>query len=482
MNRRTFLRKNGCAALGYAGVMNALAQMRMIHNASAALCEDQQIDDYKALVCIFLYGGNDSNNLLIPTGDQHYADYLRDRGKLAVEVGNPDAHLDLGNDPADDILGRSFRMHPDLSEVHQQYKSGQIAVVANVGTLTEPINTKEAYLQGAVSRPPQLFSHTDQQLHWQSSIPDQPFATGWGGRMADQLWAANAEAGAQASMSVSLAGHTDFMVGSNMNAVQLHMTAAGPLHIENYGTAAQQGQRLQTFDNVMTNAVSNLFAKAYQEKVAQARYNNDYIKNLLDGSEFMLPAGYPGFPATPLGGQLKMIANMIALRRCLKQKRQVFFAGIGGFDTHANQFSSQPALMEQVSTALGAFYNATVALGVASNVTTFTASDFNRTYTPNGTDDGAGSDHAWGGHALVMGGAVDGNKIFGKMPDTTLGSEDDTEVVAGSIQGSRGRWIPKISVDQYAATLAKWFGLEDHLDAVFPNLHRFENQDLGFML
>lgn len=473
--RRQFIRQQGCAALGLAGVMNTLAQLRMVHNASAAIAPCAS--DYKALVCVFLYGGNDSNNLVVPTGD-NYAAYRDTRGVLAVD----EARL-LPMDYTD-LLGRRFGMHPqlgdtaggDLPSIHNLFESGNLAVVANVGTLVQPV-TRQQYLDKDVPLPPQLFSHSDQQLHWQSSIPDQPFSTGWGGRMADEMYDQNV--GAQTSMSVSLAGHNDFMVGREFAANQLHLTAAGPLRLQGYGNPAS-GYRYETFDNIMTNAVSNLFAQEYQARVAKARGNNEFLRERLD-SDLNLPANYPTFPDTKLGGQLNMIAQLIALRGQLNQKRQIFFASINGFDTHSTQGTDQPVLMNELSSSFGAFYRATQALGVEGCVTTFTASDFNRTFTPNGVDADAGSDHAWGGHALVMGGAVQGKQIIGAMPDTVLGSLDDTERHDDSRQ-SRGRWIPRLSVDEYAGTLAKWFGLgPDELADVFPNLDRFANPDLGFM-
>jgi len=475
MNRRTFLRRNGCAALGYVGMMNTIAQLRMLHNASAAVAPCT--DDYKALVCVFFYGGNDSNNLVVPTGAD-YSAYADHRRILAVDENDL---LGLG---FTDARGRSFGMHPNLADksdpglpsVHDLFETGKLAVVANVGTLVRPV-TQQEYFDKTVPLPPQLFSHSDQQVHWQSSVPDQPFSTGWGGRLADEMYMDNV--GSQTSMSVSLAGHSDFMVGRELASAQLQLTAAGPLRIQNYGTPAT-GYRYETFDQVMNVAVDNLFAKEYQSRVAKARANNEFIREQID-TNLVLPGDFPTFPTNSLAGQLNMVAQMIALRASLNQKRQIFFVGIGGFDTHANQNDDQPDLMNGISTALGTFYRATEALGVADCVTTFTASDFNRTFTPNGIDDSAGSDHGWGGHALVMGGAVQGKQILGMMPDT-LGSLDDTELNSAT-RTSRGRWIPTLSVDVYAATLAKWFGLgPEQLAEVFPNLHRFPEPDLGFMV
>jgi len=475
LSRRRFLRQKGCAALGLAGVMHTLAQLRMVHNASAHT--QTGLNDYKALVCVFLYGGNDANNTIVPRGGGW--------GQYNTDAQN-----------------RIWGMHPNLADrfesnqhsVHSLFQANKLAVVANVGTLVEPVD-QAGYLDRNVGLPPQLFSHSDQQVHWQSSIPDQPFTTGWGGRLADRMYGNNPNA--QTSMSVSLAGHNDFMVGAELASVQLHLTDEGPVRLQNYGNPIDNtannnnGRLIRAFDKIMGESMDNLFAEEYRERVANARANNDFIRGALSG---ITPPNdparpYPGFPNTKLGGQLAMIAQMIAARDSLDQKRQIFFAAVGGFDTHsnqmgnpaANQIGSHAELMREVSMALGAFYQATVALGVDNQVTTFTASDFNRTYTANRDDIAAGSDHAWGGHAMVLGGAVDGGKIYGTMPDLTLGALDDTELTTNN-RISRGRWIPTTSVDQYAATMAKWYGLTPtHLAEVFPNLGRFDNPDLGFL-
>jgi len=486
LTRRKFLRQKGCAALGLIGVMNTLAQLRMVHNASAHT--QLGTNDYKALVCIFLYGGNDSNNTIIPYGVAANEQYRTDRGILGIDRGL------LNQLSFTDAQNRTWGMHPNLADqfqgspsAHSLFQTGKLAVVANVGTLVAPVNQAE-YLSGNIALPPQLFSHSDQQLHWQSSIPDQPFSSGWGGRLADRMYGNNTNA--QTSMSVSLAGHNDFMVGSELAATQLHLTADGPVRLRNYGNPINpdannnNGRMIRAFDKIMGESMDNLFAEEYRNRVANARANNAFITDALP-SDADLGATFPNFPAFPdtnLGGQLEIIAKMIAARDSLNQKRQIFFAAVGGFDTHGSQLGSHGTLMSNISTALGAFYQATVELGVENDVTAFTASDFNRTYTPNGTDAAsAGSDHAWGGHAMVVGGSVTGQQIYGTMPNLTLGALDDTELTANG-RVSRGRWIPSTSVDQYSATLAKWYGLTPaHLAEVFPNLGRFDNPDLGFL-
>jgi len=476
LSRRAFLKKNGCAALGLVGVTNMLAQLRMVHNASAQV----GTNDYKALVCVFLYGGNDANNTILPTGPQ-YAPYNDDRGALAIEENliNPFSFTDA--------LGRVHGMHPNLNDGHltspslySLFESGQCAVVGNVGTLVQPVE-QEGYFDRTVQLPPQLFSHQDQQRHWQSSVPDQPFASGWGGRLADRMFDNNV--GAKTSMSVSIAGHNDFMVGNELAATQLHLTSNGPIALQNYGNPinpsadSNNGRLIRGFDKIMDESMSNLFAEEYRERVATARRNNALIADSI--KTLSLPADYPDFPTHNLGRQLEMVSKMIAIRSSLNQKRQLFFVAIGGYDTHADQLAGHADRMSELSGALGAFYQSTVSLGVANDVTSFTCSDFNRTYSPNTND---GSDHAWGGHAMVVGGSVKGKEIYGLMPDLVLGGVEDTELVTAN-RTSRGRWIPSTSVDEYAATLAKWYGIPPaELGMVFPNINRFATPDLGFML
>lgn len=488
LSRRRFLRQKGCAALGLMGVVHSLTQMRLIHSAAAE--EDYDDGDYKALVCLFLYGGNDANNTIVPMGGD-YATYRDDRGILALEHSDLRAMSIPTPTPGEDRL---FGMHPNLADrhanllsVHSLFNTGRLAVVGNVGTLVEHLD-QGAYLNGTAALPPQLYSHSDQQVHWQSSVPDQPFTSGWGGRIASLVSQTHNQS-AQTSMSVSIAGHNQFMVGNDEAAVQLHLRPQGPVSLAYYGSPLgnpvdgypnnHNGLRLKVFDNIMGEAHDNLFEEEFRQRTLRARANNTFIEQSLDG--LTLPAEYPVFPNSRLGDQLDMIAQMIAARENLCQKRQLFFAAIGGFDTHANQLGAHANLMSELSQALGTFYKATDALGVADKVTTFTASDFGRTYTPNGNSDAAGSDHAWGGHAFVMGDAVQGRQIYGNMPNLVLGSDDDTETNAGG-NSSRGRWIPSTSVDQYAATLAKWYGLNDEqLKTIFPNLDRFATPDLGFM-
>jgi len=480
--RRAYLRQQGCAALGFAGLANTVAQLRCIHSASA----QDPGNDYKALVCVFLYGGSDSNNLIVPTGSLH-PQYMTDRGILGLPLA------DINNLPGTDAQGRSWGMHPDMANsgdnlpsMHSLYLENKLAVVANVGSLVEPL-IRADYLDRSGARPPQLFSHNSQQDQWQSSIADQPFQTGWGGRMADIVGDENV--GSDISMSISIAGQNNFMVGNDSANIQLHMSSRGPRLLSTYspndgnGTYSDStsGHRLKALDEVMAASMDNFFTEDYRLRLESARNNNKFVAAAIDNLN--LPGTFPEFPNTNLSRQLDMVAQLIAVRDSLNQKRQIFFVTVGGWDTHRNQNTAIVNRIDDLSQGLGAFQAALESLGVANDVTTFTASDFGRTYTANKTDSSGGSDHAWGGHAFVMGGAVQGGQIYGTMPSLVLGGADDTEIHnPANNRSSRGRWIPSTSVDSYAATLAKWYGLSSsELNLVFPNLSRFSPQDLGFM-
>jgi uncharacterized protein (DUF1501 family) len=455
LSRRRFIGR-ACAAVGATGMLSALAQLRMI----GALAADAAPADYKALVCLFLYGGNDSNNLLVPTDTTNYGLYSAARTVLAL----PQSTL-LPIAPKTYSDGRQWGLHPSLVEVQQLFGSGQLALMANTGTLVQPV-TLAQYNAGTVALPPQLFSHANQQVQWQSSVPDQPFTTGWGGRLADIVNALNSNP--KISMSVSVAGQNSFQVANNVaqfavnptGAVVLTGTSGSTLATARYG--AQQ--------NILNMQEQNLFEAAFGGTTSAAITDSQLLNSVLASS----PALQTVFPTTSIASQMKMIARMIGAAPQLGLTRQVFFASLGGFDLHSDQLAAHATLFSQLSQALSAFSAATSELGVQDQVTTFTASDFSRTFNTNGTSDGtAGSDHGWGSHHLVMGGAVKGGDIYGSVPLLELGGPEDT---------GRGRWIPTSSVDEYSATLASWFGVSPtNLSVVLPNIGRFATSNLGFM-
>ncbi len=476
MNSRRHFIGQSCAAVGTTGILSTLAQLRAIGavaNASGSTSPAPATAgavpaDYKAIVCIFLAGGNDANNLIIPTGTA-YNGYATARGVLAL----PSAGLLAITPKTSD--GRAWALHPGVPELRALFNSGKAAFLANVGTLVEP-TSKAEYNAGTVKLPPQLFSHNDQQVQWQSSVPDQPFKTGWGGRTADLLDALNSDP--KISMSVSLDSFNNFEVGRNV--VQYSVSPGGVISFN--GSTGRAGTadaaRYAAQKELFAAANPNLFAAAFGALSADAIGSSELLSATLASA----PALSTVFPAntaqTPnrLSDQLKMIAKLISVSSTLGLKRQIFFARLGGWDLHADQVDevnkavgAHASLLSQVSSAMNAFYNATVELGCADRVTAFTASDFGRTLSSNGD----GSDHGWGNHQIVVGGAVKGGDIYGKMPDLTVNGPDDT---------GRGRWIPTTSVDEYGATIAKWFGVSDtNLSTAFPNIGRFAKPNLGFV-
>lgn len=508
--RRDFLRQTSCAALGVTGLVNALAHLRLM---TAAMAQGSPGGGYKALVFLFLNGGNDSNNLVVPAGtaadSPARADYESGRGVLAL----PAAGLHPMNLPPD---CRAFTQyyggnqqplgwHPAASGLAGLFNAGKLGVVANVGTLAYPVPSRAAYSSGLVPLPSQLFSHSDQQMQWQSSLPDRPFTSGWGGRAADLLHASyNSAASSKVSMSISLAGVNSFQVGTGGEVVQYVVQPSGTVNLSGYGTnytsalntdgsykTSDQGKRFKAFEDAMRLTHDNLHEEEYNRIVRRARATEGIIGAAMQpttsGSATTLDAHFAQADHS-LGDQLKMVARLIAGRSLLGNQRQIFFVQVGGYDTHQNMLASHANLMNELSTGLQAFHDALndPSVNAWNDVVTFTASDFNRTFTPNNTDPTkAGSDHAWGGHALVMGGAVRGGNLYGQFPSLKTGNASGS-IDAGS--SARGRWIPTTSVDQYCAHMAKWLGAgTNELAAIFPNLPRFDdpfasaNANLNFL-
>ncbi len=461
LSRRNFLRQ-ACGAVGTIGLSSTVWNLRAIaaavnHAAPrvSPMVGGVAAGDFKALVCLFLYGGNDSNNVLIPSDATDYTMYANARGGLAL----PQSSLLPITPKTSD--GRSYSLHPSLVEMHDLFGNGHAALMANVGTLVAPV-TRATYLNRSVQLPPQLFSHADQQTQWQTSWPDSPQGTGWGGRMADLLNSLNGSA--KVSMGISLAGTNTFEVGNVVSAYQISPYGAPGLS----GFDSTTDPRYLAYNNIVNLPYTNLFERAFAATTRGAIDNGAIITAALASA----PALTTVFPANSyLASQLQMVAQTIGIRSALGMRRQIYFVSAGGFDTHGNQLVAHSGLLADLSRSMGAFYNATVELGVANQVTTFTASDFGRTLITNGS----GSDHGWGSHHFVMGGDVRGGDIYGKFPTLSVNGSDDTD---------DGRWIPTTSVDQYSATLAKWFGVADaDMPTVFPNLSRFSaaGSYLGFM-
>ncbi|MGC3988854.1 MAG: DUF1501 domain-containing protein [Chthoniobacteraceae bacterium] len=457
LSRRRFIRQAACAALGTTSIASTVWNLRALN---AAVAQSSTTSDYRALVCLFLYGGNDANNLLVPVDNTNYNSYAAARGILAI----PQASL-LPISPATASAdGRQYGLHPSCPELQTLFGNGKLALLANVGTLVAPI-TRAQYFSGGAAVPPQLFSHADQQVEWQTSWPDSPQRTGWGGRMADLLVSMNGSA--SISMSISLAGTNTFQVGNQVFGYQV--STSGPVGLSGT-TGTNNALRYQAIQNILNLPAQNLYEAEFAKITNRAIANYGTLNSLLV-NQTALTTTFP--TSNPLADQLKMIARLIGLRDSIGVKRQIFFCSIGGFDTHSDQLTGQSNLFAELSQALNAFYNATVELGVDSQVTTFTASDFGRTFPTNGTASSSGSDHGWGSHHLVMGGAVKGGDIYGTVPTLVVNGPDDTGL---------GRWIPTTSVDEYSATLGTWFGVQSgDLSTVLPNIGRFGHPNLGFM-
>jgi uncharacterized protein (DUF1501 family) len=451
-SRRDILQHIACGLLGKAAFISGFDRFSAISAYAAPI----NPTDYKALVCIFLFGGNDSNNTVISL--DRYADYAAARGGLAIA----EAQL-LPLQPP--VHGGRFGIHPSLGPLHALFLQKKVALVCNVGTLTAPI-TKAEYQAGM--RPYQLFSHSDQQNQWQTSVSVGKAPSGWGGRMAD----ATQDAATGFPTITSIAGVPIFTVGARTAPVTI---GAAPTPLNQTLRLIQNDAAIVSILRAAQGANGSMapwpLVRASASVTAQALNNSSLL-----GTD---PVINTVFPNTGVANQLRQVAKVIKLSSTLGIRRQIFFCSLGGFDTHNGQIATQSNLLGQLAAAMSAFYNATVELGVSSKVTTFTLSDFNRTFKPAATGQTAiGSDHAWGGHHFIMGDAVAGGEFYGVYPDLTMGGPQDTD----SGTAPRGRWIPTAAVDQYAATLALWYGFPStDLPLVFPNIGRFATYNLGFM-
>jgi uncharacterized protein (DUF1501 family) len=394
--------------------------------------------------------------MVVPRSAAEYAAYARSRQNLAIAQDQLLAINALNGE------GVQYGMHPSMAGVAGLFESARCAVIANVGPLIAP-TSKAQYQAKSVPLPPQLFSHNDQQDQWHSLRGLNTTKSGWAGRVADVL--ASQVSSQQLALNVSLSGNTLFQAGTV--ATPYVMGASGATTFSGQGTGAAGTARKAGFQNVVNAAYGSVHERGFAEIQKRAVRYADTVNSALAAAPPLTTA----FPAnSQLATQLQTVAKMIAVRQRLGMSRQVFFVATGGFDTHDDQLDDQPGLLGNVSASLEAFYKATVELGVSSSVTTFTQSDFGRTLTSNGD----GSDHAWGGVQLVIGDAVRGRTLYGRYPALEINGPED---VGG------GRFIPNVSSDQYAATLAKWFGVaEAQLPTIAPSIGNFVQRDLGFLI
>jgi uncharacterized protein (DUF1501 family) len=409
-------------------------------------------DEYRALVCVFLFGGNDCHNTVVPLAAGAFRDYQASRGALALAQGTL-LPVTAG--------GASYGLHPRLGPLQQLFNQQRAAIVANVGMLVQP-TTLAQYRQRSVPLPHNLFSHSDQQTQWQAAVADGSARYGWAGLAADRLLALNTD---KAMSTVSLSGNAIFLAGRD--ARPSLVTPGAPTGLTSFNTSAEQVARLNAFSDLLASDEGYLLVQSASQITSEGMRVSSLLSSVISNTPPLATA----FPATTLGRQLEQIARLIRARNQLGVTRQIYFASLGGWDMHLNLIANQDTFMNQLGPELAAFYKATDELGVANQVTTFTESEFGRTLNQNST---AGSDHGWGSHHFVIGGAVKGGQMYGTFPTVALNSPDDAS--------GRGVWIPTTSLDQYGATLASWFGVPDAaLYEIFPNLAQFSPARLGFL-
>ncbi len=451
-DRREFLLRAGALTSG--GLAARLLPLSALGFAAGA--HAQAAPDYKALVCVFLYGGVDGNNLVIPADAAGYALYSGVR-PVSSGVNITQAEM-LAIQPTN--TATPYGLHPELAEIHALFAQGRMAILANVGPLNEP-TTKATYL---AKRPANLFSHSDQQNQWQSSVSDGPSRSGWGGRIADQLASANGAF----PVITSIAGASLFISGNSTSALALPQS--GAITLQGFNNTAAATSRRTAMDAILAADRDNVYVKAAGDITSQALSLSTVVNPILTSTTSTIQGLFAG-QTSSISQQLLQVAKLIEARSQTGARRQVFFVSLGGFDTHSNELATLTTLLGQLSPALRSFYDATAQLGVASQVTTFTLSDFGRTFQPAS---GQGTDHAWGNHHFILGGAVQGGKMYGTYPTLARAGPDDAD--------TSGRWIPSTSVEQYGATLARWFGVpEASLASIFPRLARFPASNLGFL-
>ncbi|MDZ4288865.1 MAG: DUF1501 domain-containing protein [Prosthecobacter sp.] len=519
--RRNFLCRSACAGMGVTSVVNTIAHLQLLQRVMA----QTPPTDYKAIICLFLYGGNDSNNTLIPLNGLARTNY--DTARYGGATPHP-LHIPVSGTGAARLLtapgggfgqanATSFGIHPTMANTQAMFNSGDLSFVSNVGTLVQPINRTE-YIAKTKPVPPQLFSHSDQQLQWQSSLPDRPFQNGWGGRAAEVM-NTKVNPNSNVSMNISIAGQNSFQVGDSV--IQYAVGTGGVVGLSGYNLTGgstysdaanytvtpptysnnDKGRTLRAVDVITKLARMQLggtgdqtidhyqhhLEEGYNDVMKRARDNEAIVGTALSGSTTSINTAFETAFGVAAGGtlpdvanQLRMVARLIQGRNSLQNNRQIFFVSMGGFDTHQNQPTDHTTLMSNLDRSLKGFKDAITALdpNLWNDVVLFTKSDFTRTLQPNGNETTSGTDHGWGGHQVVMGGPVIGQRIYGTFPDLARATGQD-------VDSNRGRWIPTTAVDQYASVVAKWFMSEGlnyasgltstDLTTVFPNLGRFQS-------
>lgn len=462
ISRRKFIGRTSCAAVGYTTLFSSLLNLKAFEAAAVGNSSLLPVNGYKALVCLMLGGGNDSYNMLIPTG-AGYSDYAITRSNLAIPVGDllPIAPGNTG--------GVNYGIHPSMPELKSLFDNGNASFVANVGTLVQP-TTRDEYYSGIHPLPLGLYSHSDQAQQWQTGRPQERTATGWGGRISDLVQSMNSNQ--NISMNISLSGTNVYQRGQS--SIEYVISPNGVVGIDGYENDWIFNQmRSQAIDNMLDATYADLYKSTYVNTIKQSKDAGIEFQTAIDGiADFNHQ-----FADNSLSDSFKMIAKTIAARDTLGFQRQIFFVNYDGWDHHDEVLENQAGMLAEVSRALGDFYAALAEINATDCVTTFTISDFARTLTSNGN----GTDHAWGGNALVMGGAnVNGGNIYGSYPSLALGAGNPLDL-------SDGVLIPTTSADTYMAELALWFGVSpSEVDDILPNLNNFydtasANYPLGFL-
>ncbi len=456
MSRRKFLGTASCAALGSTTMLSSILNLGVINSlAGMSLPTYKEDNTYKALICILLAGGNDSYNMLVPRNGAHYTEYATTRSNLALAQG------DLLPINYTDPNGRQFGLHPSMPEVQSLFNSNKMAFVSNVGTLVEP-TTMAQYQNGGVSTPLGLFSHSDQIQQWQTSIPQTRSAIGWGGRIADILHAGNGNQ--NISMNITLSGTNVFQIGNNVTEYAIRASAGGSVGISVYDSTNPVDAFLKTgVESLLNQQYNDIFRSTYANKIKNSQSYHEQFNLALAG----VPPLNTTFSPSYMSKNMELIAKTIAARNTINVNRQTFFVTFGGWDHHDNLIDNQDDMLGVLSTAIGELELALQELGVFNDVTTFTISDFARSLTSNGN----GSDHAWGGNTMVMGGAVNGGQVYGSYPSLAYGGAND---VGGAIM------LPTTAVDEYFAELSEWFGISaSDLPYILPNIGNFYTPGTG---
>jgi uncharacterized protein (DUF1501 family) len=438
-------RREALKALGIAASVGTPLLTSMIASGSAAA---QTATDYKALVCVMQFGGNDQSNSVIPRSGAGYSSYQSARPTLAIPAANILPVTPTG------FTGPELGFSPHLPGLRTLFEQNRCAVLANVGALVEPI-TRAQWQAGSKPVPRQLFSHSDQMTIWESGLPDRASQSGWLGRLGD-LTAGAFNPNSQISVSISIAGTTLILAGDQ--TIQYQVSDDGAESVQNLNSLYSSSAGGAAVRQLLTQSRTNLLENGFTTVCSRAIANAGLVESAVAANP--LPSSVT-FPSTPLGAQARMVARMIGARNQLNQRRQIFVISSGGWDVHNTLIEEHPGRLQEFDGAIKALYDATAAMGVANNVTIFSASEFGRCLQHNGR----GSDHGWGGHHFVVGGAVQGRRILGSWPTVALGGPED----AGN-----GTLIPTTSLDQYGAALSRWFGASDaQLNTVMPNLSRF---------